>query len=92
MDRQVNVKFSSISAFEYTPELIVFDLLQIPLYHGWLPDPESLELTSAVGNCSYNQLVDKIVTQKGQQGSLPSDHRTSDHASDDHGMIHSLID
>lgn len=60
----VNVRFSSISAFEYTPELIVFDLLQIPLYHGWLLDPESLETASAVGSCSYNQLVDKIINNK----------------------------
>ena len=51
-------------AFEYTPELIVFDLLHIPLYHGWLPDPECLEVVSAIGSCSYNQLVDKIVTNK----------------------------
>lgn len=60
----VNVRFTSISDFEYTPELIVFDLLQIPLYHGWLLDPESLETASAVGSCSYNQLVDKIINNK----------------------------
>lgn len=60
----VNVRFSSVSDFEYTPELIVFDLLQIPLYHGWLLDPESIEVASAVGSCSYNQLVDKIINNK----------------------------
>lgn len=60
----VNVRFTSIADFEYTPELIVFDLLQIPLYHGWLLDPESVEVASAVGTCSYNQLVDKIINYK----------------------------
>lgn len=60
----VNVRFTSVSSFEYTPELIVFDLLTIPLYHGWLVDPDSLEQVSAVSNCSYNQLVDKIINNK----------------------------
>jgi len=60
----VNVRFTSVSSFEYTPELIVFDLLTIPLYHGWLVDSDSLEQVSAVSNCSYNQLVDKIISNK----------------------------
>uniref|UniRef100_A0ACB8E552 Ubiquitin carboxyl-terminal hydrolase MINDY-2 n=1 Tax=Sphaerodactylus townsendi TaxID=933632 RepID=A0ACB8E552_9SAUR len=37
----VNVKFTGVRVFEYTPECIVFDLLDIPLYHGWLVDPQS---------------------------------------------------
>lgn len=36
----VNVRFTGVSDFEYTPECIVFDLLDIPLYHGWLLDPQ----------------------------------------------------
>lgn len=36
----VNVRFTGVSDFEYTPECIVFDLLDIPLYHGWLVDPQ----------------------------------------------------
>ena len=36
----VNVKFSSVSDFEYTKECIVFDLFNIALYHGWLVDPQ----------------------------------------------------
>lgn len=36
----VNVRFTGVSDFEYTPECIVFDLLNIPLYHGWLLDPQ----------------------------------------------------
>ncbi|KAJ8383387.1 hypothetical protein AAFF_G00220870 [Aldrovandia affinis] len=60
----VNVRFTGVSDFEYTPECIVFDLLDIPLYHGWLLDPQSLEMVTAVGKLSYNQLVEKIIDYK----------------------------
>ena len=36
----VNVQFKDVSSFECTSEIIVFDVLRIPLYHGWLPDPQ----------------------------------------------------
>ncbi|CAK6432189.1 unnamed protein product [Pipistrellus nathusii] len=60
----VNVKFTGVRVFEYTPECIVFDLLDIPLYHGWLVDPQIDDIVKAVGNCSYNQLVEKIISCK----------------------------
>lgn len=60
----VNVRFMGVSDFEYTPECIVFDLLNVPLYHGWLVDPQSPEVVRAVGKLSYNQLVEKIITCK----------------------------
>ncbi|XP_047460680.1 ubiquitin carboxyl-terminal hydrolase MINDY-1 isoform X1 [Mugil cephalus] len=60
----VNVRFTGVSDFEYTPECIVFDLLDIPLYHGWLVDPQSPETVAAVGKLSYNQLVEKIIDYK----------------------------
>ncbi|XP_042749559.1 ubiquitin carboxyl-terminal hydrolase MINDY-1 [Lagopus leucura] len=60
----VNVRFTGVSDFEYTPECIVFDLLNVPLYHGWLVDPQSPEAVRAVGKLSYNQLVEKIITCK----------------------------
>ncbi|XP_051981122.1 ubiquitin carboxyl-terminal hydrolase MINDY-1-like, partial [Xyrauchen texanus] len=60
----VNVRFTGVSDFEYTPECIVFDLIDIPLYHGWLVDPQSPEMVSAVGKLSYNQLVEKIIDFK----------------------------
>nr|XP_017201389.2 ubiquitin carboxyl-terminal hydrolase MINDY-1 [Oryctolagus cuniculus]XP_051713276.1 ubiquitin carboxyl-terminal hydrolase MINDY-1 [Oryctolagus cuniculus] len=60
----VNVRFTGVSDFEYTPECSVFDLLGIPLYHGWLVDPQSPEAVSAVGKLSYNQLVEKVITCK----------------------------
>ncbi|KAJ8000178.1 hypothetical protein DPEC_G00202150 [Dallia pectoralis] len=66
----VNVRFMGVSDFEYTPECIVFDLLDIPLYHGWLVDPQSLEMVSAVGKLSYNQLVEKIINYKHSSDSI----------------------
>ncbi|XP_053134480.1 ubiquitin carboxyl-terminal hydrolase MINDY-1 [Hemicordylus capensis] len=60
----VNVRFTGVADFEYTPECIVFDLLNIPLYHGWLVDPQISEMAQAVGKLSYNQLVEKIITCK----------------------------
>ncbi|XP_008046687.1 ubiquitin carboxyl-terminal hydrolase MINDY-1 [Carlito syrichta] len=60
----VNVRFTGVSDFEYTPECSVFDLLGIPMYHGWLVDPQSPEAVNAVGKLSYNQLVEKIITCK----------------------------
>ncbi|XP_073090707.1 ubiquitin carboxyl-terminal hydrolase MINDY-1 isoform X6 [Manis javanica] len=60
----VNVQFTGVSDFEYTPECSIFDLLGIPLYHGWLVDPQNPEAVSAVGKLSYNQLAEKIITCK----------------------------
>ncbi|XP_069480457.1 ubiquitin carboxyl-terminal hydrolase MINDY-2 isoform X2 [Ambystoma mexicanum] len=65
----VNVKFTGIQVFEYTPECIVFDLLNIPLYHGWLVDPQVADVVNAVGNCSYNQLVEKVILCKQSDNS-----------------------
>ncbi|KAI4830805.1 hypothetical protein KUCAC02_002412, partial [Chaenocephalus aceratus] len=65
----VNVKFAGVQVFEYTPECIVFDLLDIPLYHGWLVDPQMQDIVKAVGNCSYNQLVEKIISCKQSDNS-----------------------
>ncbi|XP_028257489.1 ubiquitin carboxyl-terminal hydrolase MINDY-2 isoform X2 [Parambassis ranga] len=65
----VNVKFTGVRVFEYTPECIVFDLLDIPLYHGWLLDPQMHDIVKAVGNCSYNQLVEKIISCKQSDSS-----------------------
>ena len=45
----VNVKFTGVRKFECTPESTVFDVLHIPLYHGWLVDPQSPEV-EAIGN------------------------------------------
>ena len=50
--------------FEYTSECIIFDLLQIFLYHGWLVDPQDAQSAQSVGKYSYNQLVERIIRNK----------------------------
>lgn len=60
----VNIRFTGVADFEYTSSCEVFDLLDIPLFHGWLVDPESFEVVAAVGHASYNQLVEKIINMK----------------------------
>ncbi|VDP06520.1 unnamed protein product [Soboliphyme baturini] len=60
----VNVKFTGIFDFEYTPECIIFDLLNIRLCHGWLVDPEDVLACQAINSLSYNQLVEKIIAGK----------------------------
>lgn len=64
-----------VKHFEFTPECIVFDLLSIGLYHGWLIDPQNTEIASAVSGLSYNQLVEKIIASKqdGAESQLVSE-------------------
>lgn len=57
----------SVRDFEYTPELAIFDLFEIPIFHGWVVDPQEVELAEIVRNCSYNQLVEKIIIEKADE-------------------------
>ena len=57
--------FSSVSGFEFTPELSIFDLLGVGLYHGWLVDPADTRQHMALAHCSYNQLVGKVIEGEG---------------------------
>ncbi|ETN75071.1 hypothetical protein NECAME_12506 [Necator americanus] len=54
------LRFRHISDFEFTPALSLFDLLRVNLYHGWLPDPQFVEIRNAIGELTYNQLVERI--------------------------------
>ena len=58
------LSFFRVADFEFTPECVVFDILNIHLYHGWLVDPQNVEYKAAIGNLSYNQLVEKVVASK----------------------------
>ncbi len=60
----VNVKFCGVSKFEFTSELVIFDLLSIPLYHGWLVDPQQTETAAAIADLGYNALVERIISEK----------------------------
>ena len=56
----------SVDKFEYTRECNVFDILDIRLFHGWVIDPQNIELYEIVNSngSSYNQLVEKIIQQE----------------------------
>ncbi|MBA0616785.1 hypothetical protein Godav_026277 [Gossypium davidsonii] len=57
----VNIKFRRTNDFEFTSECAIFDLLDIPLYHGWIVDPQDYETASAVGSKSYNAIMEELV-------------------------------
>ena len=58
----ISVCVCSVSGFEFTCETGLFDLVGVPLYHGWVEDPQNSHYYQAVRNLSYNQLVEKIIT------------------------------
>lgn len=57
----VNIKFRRIDDFEFTRECAIFDLLDIPLYHGWIVDPQDHDTAMAIGSKSYNALMGELV-------------------------------
>ncbi|CAI9110800.1 OLC1v1010887C1 [Oldenlandia corymbosa var. corymbosa] len=62
----VNTKFRRIDDFEFTRECAIFDLLNIPLYHGWIVDPLDYETANAIGSKSYNSLMVDLVALETQ--------------------------
>ena len=56
----------SVSGFEFTREIGVFDLVGVPLFHGWLVDPQDTCYES-VKDFSYNQLVEMIINNSSAQ-------------------------
>ncbi len=48
-----------VDDFEFTSKQVIFDLLNLELNHGWLPDPTvTPDLFQSMRKLSYNQLVD----------------------------------
>ena len=68
-------RFTGVTEFEYTSECIVFDLVSIGLYHGWLVDPQLEDTVLAIGNMSYNQVVEAIIS--GRSSTDPLDQSKS---------------
>ncbi|CAK9188622.1 unnamed protein product [Ilex paraguariensis] len=62
----VNIKFRRIQDFEFTRECAIFDLLDIPLYHGWIVDPQDYDTVNAIGSKSYNTLMGELVALETQ--------------------------
>ncbi|KAK2426029.1 ubiquitin carboxyl-terminal hydrolase MINDY-2 [Trifolium repens] len=67
----VNLKFTGIQDFEFTPECAIFDLLDIPLCHGWLVDPQDHDTATAIGSKSYNALMEKLVSLETRNIEIP---------------------
>eukprot|EP00241_Pyramimonas_parkeae_P003724 CAMPEP_0114228484 /NCGR_PEP_ID=MMETSP0058-20121206/2372_1 /TAXON_ID=36894 /ORGANISM="Pyramimonas parkeae, CCMP726" /LENGTH=667 /DNA_ID=CAMNT_0001339443 /DNA_START=409 /DNA_END=2413 /DNA_ORIENTATION=+ len=67
----VNVRFRDIQDFEYTQESTIFDLLDVSLVHGWLVDPQDQVTARALGDKSYNQLVEQLVSSQEETLSAP---------------------
>jgi len=57
----INVNFSGIDRFEFDARISVFDLLGINLFHGWAVDIHDEELYKAVGDMTYNKLMDRMI-------------------------------
>ncbi|OMJ71060.1 hypothetical protein SteCoe_30816 [Stentor coeruleus] len=62
----VNVKFDKVDSFEFTADCEIFEVLDIKLLHGWLP--ETYEETKALGNFTYNQAIDYILSKTDDRG------------------------
>ena len=57
----LNVRFTGVTAYEFTEEVTVFDALDLPLVHGWVLDTQDRPAAEAVGTNSYNHLMYKLV-------------------------------
>uniref|UniRef100_A0A0R3S6Q2 Ubiquitin carboxyl-terminal hydrolase n=1 Tax=Elaeophora elaphi TaxID=1147741 RepID=A0A0R3S6Q2_9BILA len=62
----VNIHFTGVRKFEYTSACALFDILNIPLVHGWIIDQTDQELLKVVDGLSYNRVVEKIVSANNE--------------------------
>ncbi|OMO89682.1 hypothetical protein CCACVL1_07712, partial [Corchorus capsularis] len=74
----VNIKFRRIDDFEFTPECAIFDLLDIPLYHGWIVDTQDYETASAIGSKSYNAIMGELVALETRNMEVPQKDNSED--------------
>jgi hypothetical protein len=56
----VNVSFTSVEGFEYTPEMSIFDLVDVRVYHGWIVSEEDFSAYPYVSQLTYDQAVEKV--------------------------------
>lgn len=63
----VNFNFKEADNFEKTEQCKLFEFFGIRLVHGWLYDPEELELKTAIGDNTYNDLMNKLVAIEEDQ-------------------------
>uniref|UniRef100_A0A0E0LFK1 MINDY deubiquitinase domain-containing protein n=1 Tax=Oryza punctata TaxID=4537 RepID=A0A0E0LFK1_ORYPU len=70
----VNVMFRKIDDFEFTRERAIFDLLDIPLYHGWIVDPQDTDTATSIGSKSYNALASGLAEFKSGESTEENKH------------------
>ncbi|XP_010433962.1 PREDICTED: ubiquitin carboxyl-terminal hydrolase MINDY-1-like [Camelina sativa] len=68
----VDINFESIKGFVVTPELALFATLGIPLYHGWIVDPQDSEIATAIGGRTYDALMTELTALDTQTVKAPS--------------------
>ena len=67
----INPKFTNgVSGMEYTLQLTVFEILHIPIFHGWLLDPQDTDMVKLIQNRTYNQLVEVVIAGKDAEAQL----------------------
>ncbi|KAL1811043.1 hypothetical protein ACET3Z_021108 [Daucus carota] len=95
----VNIKFKGITEFELTTERVLFDLLNIPLYHGWIVDPQDSKTYNALGSKSYNTILGDLVgletgfvgiedEKRPEEDSVTTDRNWDDHLYELCGDVH----
>lgn len=67
----VNPKFTQgVTGVEYTSNLTAFELLRIELVHGWLLDPQDVDMIQRVGGRTYNELIEILIGGKEATATL----------------------
>jgi hypothetical protein len=79
----VNVVFHDVEAFEFTQPLSAFDVASVPILHGWVVDSHDSLTSSAVGNRTYNQLVERLVALREQLSAFRSHDPLDSQSADD---------
>lgn len=57
----VNVGFRDCDDYELTANTVVFDAFRLRLLHGWLVDPEEVDLWSILSHKRYNTAVETLI-------------------------------
>ncbi|KAJ3123721.1 Ubiquitin carboxyl-terminal hydrolase MINDY-1 [Nowakowskiella sp. JEL0407] len=68
----VNVRFDSPYSFELTPSLLVFDIFNVALCHGWVIDPQDRETYQVIAAelGSYNNVVEAVIASEVAESKL----------------------
>ncbi|GAV07081.1 hypothetical protein RvY_16963 [Ramazzottius varieornatus] len=60
----INVHFGGPRRYEFTQDTLLFDVLDVPLVHGWICDKEDEAAVVVEKHGSYNRLVEFIIMGK----------------------------